>query len=226
MKEPTMASATGTLSDTRYWEYNNGEVAADSPIVLVLHWMSGNADSMRDLFDDISHPLRVLFLQGRHPSGDLKGSFSWFPDHQNFYNLPFADQAHDIKSEAARIAAFLRSYRQTHPARDTIVVGRSQGGDLALALATEHPELLTLAVACGARALPRLVQRPRDVRKPRILMLHGTDDTDVPVNGAREDMKRLRSVGYDVILNEYPGIDHCKVPDIAEVVRQEVEQLG
>jgi len=187
--------------------------------------MSGNADSMRQVFDGITHPLRVLFLQGRHPSGDLKGSYSWFPDHEHFYNRPFDDQVLDIRSEAARIAAFVRSYRQTHPMRALTVVGRSQGGDLALALATDHPDLVTLAVACGARALPRLIQRPRDVRKPRIIMLHGTDDRDVPVSGARNDMNRLRAVGYDVSFTEYPGVDHCLVQDIADVVRQEVEQL-
>lgn len=220
-----MPNPTGTLSETRYWEHNIGQVNSDSPIVITLHWMAGDAQSMRPIFEECETPLRVVFLQGRQPSGDPAGGYSWFPDEGRFYNRPFADQASDIKAEASRIAAFVRAYRQTHPARVTAAIGKCQGGDLALALATEHPDLVNLVIACGARALPRLVQRPRDAQKPRIVMLHGTDDEVVPIQGARADVVRLRSTGYDVSITEHPGVTHCVAPEMITVIRGEIDTL-
>jgi|GEM_PF-6486860 len=106
-----MPNPTGTLSDTRYWEQSIGDVASNSPIVLALHSMTGDANSMRYIFEGVTVPMRALFLQARYPSGhSVHGGYSWFNDESGFYERPFADQAIAIKAEGDRIAAFLRAY--------------------------------------------------------------------------------------------------------------------
>ena len=52
-----------SLNGVPYWEMPTGQVKADTPVVLLLHWMSGSASSMRFLFDGLERPLRVIFLQ-------------------------------------------------------------------------------------------------------------------------------------------------------------------
>lgn len=221
-----MPNPTGTLSDTRYWEHNIGEVASDSPIVLALHWMSGDANSMRPILEGVTVPIRAVYLQARYPSGDaVNGGYSWFPDEERFYSRSFADQAQAIKAEGDRIAAFLRAYRQTHPARATIVMGMSQGGDLTLSLATTHPDIVTMALACAGRVLPAVPAYAADVRLPRIVMMQGEKDVPVPVETARSDAARLRKARFDTTYVEYPGVEHTISPEMIALIRQEIAQI-
>jgi predicted esterase len=220
-----MPNPTGTLSDTRYWEQNIGDVASDSPIVLALHWMSGDATSMRVIFEGLTVPIRAVFLQARHSSGHEVGGYSWFPDEERFYNRSFADQAIAIKAEGDRIASFLRTYRQTHPTRAMVVLGMSQGADLTLALATTHPDLVTLALSCAGRVLPSIPPYPADVRLPRIVMQQGEKDVPVPVDVARSDAARLRHARFDAAYFEYPDVGHDITPDMIRVMQQEISQI-
>jgi predicted esterase len=221
-----MPNPTGTLSDTRYWEHNIGDVAADSPIVLALHWMSGDANSMRGIFEGLTVPVRALFLQARYPSGDtVNGGYSWFPDEERFYSRSFTDQAQSIKAEGDRIAAFLRLYRQTHPSRAVVVLGMSQGGDLTLSLATTHPDLVTLGLACAGRVLPTVPEYPADVRLPRIVMMQGEKDVPVPVEVARSDAARLRKARFDTTYVEYADVEHTITPEMITLMRQEITRI-
>lgn len=220
-----MPNPTGTLSNTRYWEQNIGDVESNSPIVLALHWMTGDASTMRGIFEDVTVPIRAVFLQGLHPSGHEAGGYSWFPDEMRFYDRPFSEQGVAIKAEGDRIAAFLRAYRQTHPTRAMVVMGMSQGGDLTLALATTHPDLVTLGLSCAGRVLPSIPPYPADARLPRIVMMQGEKDVPVPAEVARTDAERLRKARFDASYIEYPDVGHTITPEMMAVIRQEIAQI-
>ena len=221
-----MPNPTGTLSDTRYWEQSIGDVASDSPIVLALHSMTGDANSMRYIFEGVTVPMRALFLQARYPSGHSEqGGYSWFPDESGFYERSFADQSIAIKAEGDRIAAFLRAYRQTHPTRAMVIMGMSQGADLSLAMATTHPDLVTLALSCAGRVLLTVPPYPVDVRLPRIVMMQGVEDKPVPVEVARTDAARLRHARFDASYFEYPDVGHEISPEMITLIRQEMAQI-
>jgi hypothetical protein len=68
-----------------YWEALNGDVAADSPIIMTMHWWTGTATVMNFLLNGMTTPARMIYLQGLYPSGHEAGGYSWFPHGATFY---------------------------------------------------------------------------------------------------------------------------------------------
>lgn len=199
-----------TLNGTTYWEMTIGDVQPSTPIALALHWMSGDHEAMQFLFADYTHPLRALFLQGRHPSGHEFGGYSWFPGELGFYDLSEADQAPAIREEAAYIALFLGALKAEYAA-PIAVTGMSQGGDLTLALAAYHPDTFDLAVPCAGRLSAPM--RPDDFDYPaqvlpKVFMKQGADDPIVSVDSAKEAAEWLVESGFTASLQVYENIGH------------------
>lgn len=208
-----------SLGDMPYWEMQTGAPTPDAPLVLALHWMSGDAAAMRFIFDGMITPLRVITLQGRFPSGDPLGGYSWYTGESAFYDQSEDEQALQIEAEARRIAAFLRNYKALHPVSRIAVVGMSQGGDLTLALAQQHFELIDLAIPVAGR-LPtalRLLVDFLPAHLPQVRLMHGVDDPIVPIAAAREATAWLREFGCDATLQEYPGVGHVIEPMAGDI---------
>jgi predicted esterase len=200
-----------TLGDIPCWETHYGTVGDDTPIVLAIHWMGGNAASLGFVFRDFPKPLRVVALQGRNP---FESGFSWYVDGLAFYDRSEDEQAPDIRREAERVAGFLRQYKALYPAARTAVTGMSQGGDLSLALSVLYPDLIDLALPVAGR-LP-LALRPQQpdfaAPLPRIKVMQGAVDPIVSVASAREATAWLQAAGFDAELREYPGAGHVIEP--------------
>lgn len=198
-----------SLNGTPYWELEIGQVKPDTTIVLALHYMSGNAEAMRVVLDDVTLPLRVIFLEGDYPPGDDSGGYSWYPGEDGFYTWTEVEQTRHTLAQAARIAAFLRVLREHYPAK-LVVLGISQGGELGLTLAAHYPALVDLVIALAARLTEPT--RPTSVhpamRLPRVVMLHGIEDEYMLIAWARDAHHWLHSNGYDAVLHEYPTVRH------------------
>lgn len=197
------------LGNMPYWEVEHGNPQPDTPIVVALHYMTGNANALLFMFKDFLKPLRVIALQGRYPLGEAGvGGYSWFPDEEPFYDQSEAEQAPDIRAEADQIADFLRELKGLYPAK-VVVTGMSQGGDLSLSLAVYHPQVidvvLPLAGRLSAPMRPAQVDSPQ---KPKVFMKVGTDDHIVSVESSREVCGWLQSQGFTAELKEYPGVGH------------------
>jgi phospholipase/carboxylesterase len=212
MPIPTLTQKS--LGGMPYWEMQIGAPTPEAPLVLALHWMTGDAAAMRFIFDGITKPLRVVTLQGRFPSGDPLGGYSWYTGELAFYDQSEDDQVPEIEAEAKRIAGFLRDYKALHSAPRTAVVGMSQGGDLTLALAMQHFALVDLAIPVAGR-LPAALRPPSEnlpASLPQVRLMHGVQDPIVPIASAREATAWLRDFGFDASLREYPATGHVIEP--------------
>jgi len=212
-----------TLNNVPYEEVQYGSVEAYTPIVVMVHYMGGNASAMHFILEGFPQALRAIFLQARYSSGDEIGGFSWYPDEEAFYDRSEAEQAPDIRAEADRLAAFLADLKKLYPAK-IAVSGMSQGGDLSLALAAYHPELLDMAIPCAGRLSAPM--RPASMNHassvlPLVYLKQGAIDPIVSVESAREAAAWLKSVGYQVELQEYPQVGH----DISRDMVKDIQQL-
>lgn len=187
----------------RYIEH--GEVTAESPVVIVLHWMTGTSEVMDFLFDGMQTPAKLYYLQAEYPSGHEAGGYSWFPQGMAFYDLIDEEQALLIRQEAAKLADVIRELKATGK---VIVTGMSQGGDLALHLAVYHSDVIDLAIPCAGRL--SAVMRPDDVSDSSVVirMQQGEVDAIVSVESAREARNWLKGKGFDVDLDTYPDVGH------------------
>ena len=196
----------------RYLEdvYNTEHGAHIGLTVLALHWMTGEAESLRFMFEEVEIPLRVVYAQGVYPSEMPEGGWSWFPDGVAFYEArSLAQQAPDVRTIANNLADFLWFLENAHGGKFA-VTGISQGGDLSLALALYHAETLDLALPMAGRLPPefRPETLPHGKRVPQIVMLQGAADDVVPVATAREAHAWLKAQGCDADYHEYPDVGH------------------
>jgi predicted esterase len=197
-----------TLNGRSYWEAFNGEVSADSPIVIPMHFWTGNGTAMSFLFNGMTGPARMIGLQGLYPSGHEAGGYSWFPHGAKFYDeMSESEQAPLIREEAGKIASFINDLRQEYQGK-IIVTGMSQGGDLSLSLAAYHPDLIDIAIPCAGRLSAMMRPETPSSTSTKIRIQQGTDDKIVSLESAREACNWLKNAGYDAVLEEYEGLGH------------------
>jgi predicted esterase len=211
-----------SLNGTTYWEILVGDVQPNSPTVLALHYMTGDATSLQVLFTNLNRPIRVVFLQGRYP---YEGGYSWYSDEERFYDRPEAAQAPDIKQESDAIAAFLSCYKAENSGK-VVVTGMSQGGDLTLALCAYYPDLLHLALPMAGRLSSVMrPEQPPQTSLPRVSMMQGADDHIVSVASAEEAVEWLRQSGYEAELHVYPGVGHAISYGMVDHIQQTLMAL-
>ena len=175
-----------------------GEDRPDLPIVVGLHFMGADAETTdRALFDGLPGEYRFVFPAGRY---EVDGARSWFPD--GYYELDAAEQADLLRREADDLARRLDSIAKQYPvAGRVVVVGASQGADLAATLSLLHPGKVTVCLAVAA-SVPIVPAPPCGTSVP-LRLFHGVDDPIVAI----EEVRRF-AAATGVPLTEYPDVGH------------------
>jgi phospholipase/carboxylesterase len=143
-------------------------------------------------------PMRLLKANGNRPGRawyDMAAPNSDEPDTES------------LEETHSRLLELLDAERQDMPASRTILAGFSQGGAMALYTGLQYPHRLAgVMVLSGELLYPRDISErihPANAQTP-ILMIHGTEDELIPVEEARENRDRLRSLGLPVDWHELP----------------------
>lgn len=215
-----MSYTEQTLKGVMYQERLHGDVDDTTPLVVVMHWMTGTATVMDFLFEEMPTPARLIFLQAEYPSGYPQGGYSWFPFEGDFYAKSEAEQAPFIQEEAGKIATFIDALRHQHRGK-VIVTGMSQGGDLSLHLAVYYGQLIDVAIPCAGRLSAPM--RPATVTNtsPIIRMQQGADDEIVSLESAQAAHAWLGERGFDAELDVYAGLDH----NMSEEMRARIQAI-
>jgi phospholipase/carboxylesterase len=132
------------------------------------------------------------------------------------------EDAAGIADSAARVAALIASEAASGIAADRILLaGFSQGGAMALHVATRHPQrlggILALSTYLPLRDRLEGEASPANHALP-ILMCHGRADQMLPVQVGRHSRDILLRLGYPVEWHEY-DMGH-------EVCEQEIADIG
>jgi phospholipase/carboxylesterase len=190
------------------------------PMIVMVHGYGDRPESMLKLVRDCGLPARTVAPRGPmpHPSGN---GFAW-------YRVSFTD--HGVERDTAaigevteRVAALLRWLRdERHPSK-LVLSGFSQGGILSFTVATRHPELVDAAVPVSGVLPEGLAPGPAPAHAPPIRALHGDRDTLLPVADTRAAVDRLRELGWDATLEEFPGVAHQITAEVDQALCRDLE---
>jgi phospholipase/carboxylesterase len=176
------------------------------PLVVALHGRGGRASAFARLFRDLSIPARIVALEGPHT---VDHGSAWLS--VRAHNGPEATVVRDLAALVPVVADEIAALRREFPTRgEPIVVGFSQGGMLAYALAVHRPELVSHAVVVGGYLPDALLPRPRDPgsQAPRITALHGRWDVVIRKHRAERTAQALADRGYAPQLRIQAGSGH------------------
>src|SRR5262249_12223015 len=142
--------------------------------------------------------------------------------------------AHAFEAACAQLDAFIGDAAQRYPvAADRIaVLGFSQGGVMAYALAVRQRRRFAALAALSTWLLPELAmggQQSADLDGLPVLVQHGATDPLIPVARGRDAIERLRAWKADPVYREYDmghEINAASRRDLAEFLpRQLVSPL-
>lgn len=195
MQLTTVTRAPGRLSDR-------------PPLLVLLHGVGADEYDLLPLADRLDP--RLLCVAVRAPRDAQVMGYSWF-DIDWSTSPPSYDLAQAEESRAA-LAALVPDLVRQHgaDAARTFLLGFSQGGAMALAVAATSPGLVRGVVVHSGRLVPDLPRRaaPAALETLEALVLHGTEDPLLPIERGRELRDWLAPLlGARLTYREH-GIEH------------------
>jgi phospholipase/carboxylesterase len=220
--KPPDAQGWGRAGGLDYLESIRGGARPEErlPMVVLIH---GLGDEPRaDWLDLVPQNVRARVIMPRGPLAYQRG-YSWFPFQVGEHRSDTL--AKTLGPRAQQLAAALQVLLTRRPTRGLpIVSGFSQGGMLSFALATRYPEryAFVLPISGGLPDALWPARAPAGAARLPIRALHGARDSIVPIEPTRELVERLRSLGYDATLREFPELGHSIAPEVRDRVIQEL----
>jgi phospholipase/carboxylesterase len=192
-----------------YVEIVTGGAAADAqlPLVIALHGRGDTAEAFAELFREFTVPARVAILRPPRPWGDGQAWFLVARAHEE--NRPAT--AVELLGLADRVVATAEKIRASRPTRGrAVVMGFSQGGMLAWAIAVKHPRAFAAVFPIAGFLFPEMLERVRvdAAAMPKIVAFHGDADPLVPIDEDRKGVRALEKRGVRAELRVYPGVGH------------------
>jgi phospholipase/carboxylesterase len=204
-------------------------VPSDRPPLLVL--LHGVGADENDLLPLAAHlDPRLLCVSLRAPREYPVMGYSWFDI--DWSTVPPGFDLAQAEESRAAVAALLPDLVRKHgtdPAR-TFLLGFSQGGAIALAVALTRPDLLRGVVVHSGRHNPGLASRaapPAALAGLHALVLHGVDDPVIPVERGREIRDFLEPLlGPRLVYAEHEAgheVTAASLDDVARWLRARID---
>jgi phospholipase/carboxylesterase len=177
------------------------------PAILALHGRGANALDLLGLAPYISGGRFVVICpQGplQFPAGGAAAGYAWYP--MSGGGRP--PDAEAMLSARENLRTFLDECLGRYPidAGKLVLLGFSQGGVMAYHLALREPErfvaLAALSCWLPPDAVPRSSGSPA-LRELPVLVQHGSADSMIEVDRARDAVERLRGLGIALTYREY-----------------------
>ncbi len=223
-----------------------------TPVVVTLHGMGTNADDLAPFCEQLNLPHCRFVLPDApfHLPGYPDGAYAWYdfrpalrsPAEAQGLAAPAPEkalvQAHDRKQiEKSRDYLFKVLDRfaddpNLRPAvggekkpRPLVLMGFSQGGVMSLEAGLNYKGKISAIVSMsGYMPDPwaTLTKAQAPFETP-ILLVHGTQDQIVPVEGSRQAAEALKQAGYQPVLKEFPMphmITQESMEEVSKFLRQ------
>ncbi len=181
-----------TLQPYRVFVPDGYDGSKATPLVVALHGMGGDENSMFDSYgkeltpDAQTHGFIVAAPKGREPASMYRGSAE-----QDVLDV-IAEVERDYKIDRARV----------------YLMGHSMGGFGTWSIAMNHPDLFAaLGPISGGGDAAGMVK----IKAIPQYVTHGNDDRTVNVNSSRTMVEAGKKVGAPITYNEVPGGSHVSV---------------
>ena len=174
------------------------------PLVVMLHGYGSDEADLLGLADFLDPRLRVLSV--RAPMALDMGGYAWFP--LEIAGAGLAADYEEAERSLAQLAGHLDAVlAEQGGAGETLVLGFSQGGAMALELLLERPEAVAgvafLSGLWSRQRMPGDPARRAAVKGKPVLQTHGTGDPLIPLAEARATRGLLEELEVDLTWREY-----------------------
>lgn len=195
------------------------------PTLLALHGWGANALDLLGLAPHLgAGRFLVLCPQGplEVPIGPGMNGYGWFP-----ITMGAPPDAGAFARSVDALDAFIAAAQRRYPiAPDRLgVLGFSQGGVMAYALALRHGRALAAVAALSTWFAPGLGTAGESLAGLPVLVQHGTRDELIDVSRGRESVDALRAAGADVRYREYEMGHEISGPSLGDLATFLGEQL-
>lgn len=174
-----------------------------SPLVLLLHGYGSDEADLLGLAEYLDPRCRVI--SARAPLQLPMGGNAWFPLDMTDEGIRPDFAAAD--SSLQQLSELLTQIQQTagNDGQDTVILGFSQGGAMAIALLLERAaDIAGVAFLSGLWSRDRMpVTPPNGVGGTPVLQTHGRMDPVIPIDAARDSQQMLQELGVDLTYREY-----------------------
>ncbi len=175
------------------------------PLLVMLHGYGSDEADLLGLADFLDPRLRVLSFRAPIPL-DM-GGYAWFP--LEIAGEGLAGDYDQAERTLAQLAGHLDAvlHEHGHGGGETLVLGFSQGGAMALELLLARPRAVTgVAFLSGLWAKQRMPADPgvrAAVKGKPVLQTHGIGDPLIPLADARATRGLLEELEVDLTWREY-----------------------
>jgi len=191
---------------------------AELPMIVALHGRAGQPEPPRTAYLDLDQPVRVIMPRGPLRQGQ---GYAWMP--VSAHHGDSEALSGPLRARVAELAEAMLEWRERHPTRGLpIVTGFSQGGILTAALALTHPESMSRAFVM-AGWIPSSMEPTtfdRYALHVPIHALHGADDTVIGAERTRQQLVRMRTLGFPVLYESIPYTAHEHSPAMVDRLRE------
>lgn len=200
-----------------------GDSTVRYPAILALH---GRGSNEQDLIGLAPHlPQGLLWVSPRAPLTLGPGAFEWYR-----VRVIGKPEPAGVLAALETIDRFIDESLATYPIdpQKFFLLGFSQGSILSMCYTLMHPARIAGVIAQSGYILTNveLDVDEAGVKGKPFLLTHGTQDTMLPVEWARQSRDRLQALEADLEYHEFP-IGHNVSMESLEVVDQWLErQVG
>ena len=182
------------------------KVKTENPsLVLMLH---GYGSNEQDLFSFANKlPDELLVVSAQAPMSLGFGAYAWYTINIDVNGIKYSDIPEAIKAREM-ISQFIDELQEAYSfnPKKSFLMGFSQGTILSYAVALSYPKKIQNIVAMSGYINDDIVVLPSHVERLKNLNIfcsHGTEDTVIPIDLARNTSKKLKSLAVQHAYNEY-----------------------
>jgi phospholipase/carboxylesterase len=190
------------------------------PLLILLHGKGANEEDLFDLAPHFDPQFAVMSIRAPHEM--LPGYYRWYERFDTPQGSMF-DEAEVLASRVFLIQAIKDAVMATgaDPQR-VFVLGFSQGGAMALAMALTAPQLLRGVVSMAGRLLPAIApfaKEPEALAHLTVLLQHGSQDEVVPSTESAVACNLFAEMRVKQALKEYP-VGHTVTPGMLKDAKE------
>lgn len=200
---------------------------APTHAVIWMHGLGADGHDFEPVVDEFDAdrlpPTRFVFPHAPERAVTINGGYvmrAWFDIYSRDYGNRTED-AEGTEASAAQVEALIaRENARGIPDERIVLAGFSQGGAIALHAGLRHPRRLAGVMALST-FLP-LVERLAGEAHPAnrsvpIFMAHGTGDSVIPHDFARQSAELLAAAGYPLEWRSYPMEHSLCLPEVRDI---------